>query len=496
MKRVVVIGGGVGGLSVAAEISKAGGDVTVLEAHIYAGGCAGTFYHKGYRFDAGATLAGGFAPGGPMDWLGKRLNIDWEAKSSDRAMLVHLPDRSVITRWTDSYRWASERKLSFGESFEPFWRWQEDISDSLWDFALRLPSWPPDTLMDLFRLIRATSDWYGDQYQNGNLSFLKTFGTNILRTLSSVMRDPTERFRLFIDAQLMISAQTTSRYANALYGAVSLDLPRVGVAQFSGGVGTIAKKLVNAIRHHGGRVIYRQEVSKVHLERGRPKMVVTKRKEIFPADIVVFNLPPWNIAALMGDDVPRRLGNATPHPEDGWGAFMVYAGLDGSILPDDFALHHQVIVREPLGEGNSIFMSLSPGWDTTRAPFGKRALTISTHTDLDFWWRLYIFDQEAYEQQKKILLEKILTVAEMVIPGLRVAIDFVLPATPVTFQRFTRRHRGWVGGYPQTSLFRNWGPRLAPGLWMVGDSIFPGQSIPAVALGGIRVAQSVMTALE
>ena len=32
--------------------------VTVLEAHIYAGGCAGTFYHQGFRFDAGATLAG------------------------------------------------------------------------------------------------------------------------------------------------------------------------------------------------------------------------------------------------------------------------------------------------------------------------------------------------------------------------------------------------------------------------------------------------------
>jgi hypothetical protein len=27
---------------------------------------------------------------------------------------------------------------------------------------------------------------------------------------------------------------------------------------------------------------------------------------------------------------------------------------------------------------------------------------------------------------------------------------------------------------------------------MVGDSVFPGQSIPAVALGGIRVANEVM----
>ena len=69
MKHVVVVGAGIGGLSAAAVLARAGLDVTVLEAHIYAGGCAGTFFHQGYRFDAGATLAAGFNPGGPMNLL-------------------------------------------------------------------------------------------------------------------------------------------------------------------------------------------------------------------------------------------------------------------------------------------------------------------------------------------------------------------------------------------------------------------------------------------
>jgi hypothetical protein len=55
---------------------------------------------------------------------------------------------------------------------------------------------------------------------------------------------------------------------------------------------------------------------------------------------------------------------------------------------------------------------------------------------------------------------------------------------------------GWVGGYPQTSLLRPQAPRVLPGLWMVGDSIFPGQSTAAVALGGLRVGNALLSRLE
>jgi hypothetical protein len=34
--------------------------------------------------------------------------------------------------------------------------------------------------------------------------------------------------------------------------------------------------------------------------------VETKRGKSFPADVVVANLPPWNIAQLLGDGAPRR----------------------------------------------------------------------------------------------------------------------------------------------------------------------------------------------
>ena len=492
-ERVVVVGGGVGGLTAAALLARAGLDVTLLEAHIYAGGCAGTFYHQGYRFDAGATLPAGFYPGGPMDLVAQAVGIDrWSVRADDPAMIVHLPDGASITRYAGEQRWT-ERRRAFGPKAGSFWRWQEATSDALWDLALRLPAWPPQTPGEVAHMVDDGLAWLGNDLPN---RLKPSLALDALRPVSAHLRGASERLRLFVDAQLIIAAQTTSRTTNALYGASALDLPRRGVVHAEGGMGAIAGTLVEAVRRNGGQVHFRQEATRIAVERGRPVAVETKKGVSFPADIVIANLPPWNVARLLGEQAPRKLRTLPPRPRNVWGAFMLYVGLDGAVVPADFPLHHQVVLREPMGNGNTVFLSLSPDWDEGRAPRGQRTLTLSTHTELDGWWDLHQHDRAAYETRKKAFVERVLSAAEVALPGLRDAADLILPGTPVTFQRFTRRLWGWVGGFPQTSLTRAWGPRLAPGLWLVGDSVFPGQSVPAVGLGGLRVARSLLAELK
>ena len=488
MSKIVIIGAGVGGLTTAAVLRRQGYEVTVLEAHIYPGGCAGTFYHQGYRFDAGTTLAAGFYPGGPMELLSSLTGgLGLTTHPAEPAMAVHLPGGQQVQRWTDKRRWE-EYRSAFGADSLRFWQWQERTADALWDLTMRLPDWPAQDIHQAGKLAREGLAWMSKErrWMNPGMFF------DAFQSVSGHLKGQNEALRLFIDGQLLISAQATSASTYVLYAAAALDLPRRGVVHVEGGMGAIAQALSDAVQQNGGKVFYRKEVKRIVVENKRPVGVETVRGDFFPADQVIVNLPPWNIANLLQGNLPPALARLPEKPRDGWGAFVAYVGFDESVISPDFPLHHQVILREPFGEGNTIFLSMSPAWDTGRAPVGQRAMTISTHTALEPWWQSFEQDREGYEVRKEQYTKRLMEAAEGIIPHLTEAAQLVMPGSPVSFQRFTRRAWGWVGGFSQTSLFRNWGPRLAPGIWMVGDSIFPGQSTPAVALGGLRVANQIM----
>ena len=78
------------------------------------------------------------------------------------------------------------------------------------------------------------------------------------------------------------------------------------------------------------------------------------------ADIVILNLT-MEMRLLM-EILPFKPLQASP-PRDGWGAFMVYAGVDTSAVKHLEGLHHQFVNDQPLGNGKPVFFSISPEWD-------------------------------------------------------------------------------------------------------------------------------------
>ncbi len=73
MKKIIVIGAGMGGLSAATKLAQLGHRVTVLEARDVPGGLASGFDHSGFHFDAGPYILLDL-PG--LQWAFQALGID------------------------------------------------------------------------------------------------------------------------------------------------------------------------------------------------------------------------------------------------------------------------------------------------------------------------------------------------------------------------------------------------------------------------------------
>lgn len=494
VSKVVVVGAGIGGLTCAALLAQAGYDVTVLEAQIYPGGCASTWTHKGFRFESGATVAGGFHHNGPHALVGAKLGIDWPVRRHDPAWVVHLPGHEIGLTADHA-----DVIADFPQTAK-FWEQQSRVADTLWRLSARNLPWPPTDFAELVQLVKS-----GLPGLHRNVSLLPYAFISVYDWVKQLGLADDPAFIRFLDGQLLISAQATSKEVNALWGAVALDLARQGVYHVRGGIGGIAQTLVDRLRELGVRIVYRQRVSRMEVSNGEVVGVWARRSRLaseevfYPADFVVANMTPWDVDQMLADHSPASLKREVSRRKLGWGAFVLHMGVRSEAIPEEFPEHHQILIGldGPLGETRSIFVSISPAWDDTRAPFGQRAVTVTTHTDPAQWWALLETDPEAYYALKDQYTEKIVAALNDLLPGFAQSITLSLPGTPVTYQYYTDRNRGQVGGFPMRSLLKVRGPRTGiRNLRIVGDSIFPGQSTAAVTLGAMRVAADIQRNLS
>jgi phytoene dehydrogenase-like protein len=324
--------------------------------------------------------------------------------------------------------------------------------------------------------------------------------------------------RVFLDCVCQITVQTSAAEAEAPFALGAMDYYFRGTGHIRGGVGVLASAMVAAIEANGGTVAL---ASRVHgVREAAHSYSIHTRRGVVHAQALIGNLLPGAALALYTppDAATPEIHRAASAAEvatmeslggrvaAGWGAVMLYRVLPppaerappaASALGAD-ACHYELVDDDSTAytEGNHVFCSVSAANETARVKVaGERTVTISTHVALQNYVQLNDREQGAYVAAVQARMRHTI---EKRAPELA-CYTLELPASPRTFERFTGRKHGAVGGVPRRVGLHNYlqltTPRLGRAFFLVGDSYFPGQSTLAVALGGVKAAEAAMARL-
>ncbi|WP_069131300.1 phytoene desaturase family protein [Rhodohalobacter halophilus] len=484
----IVIGSGMGGLTAASLLANDGYSVLVLEAALAIGGCSSSYYRKGYIFESGATTLIGFDEHQPLKKLEKTLGISIPKVKLNPSMAIHMNGRKII-RFEDRSDWLKEAIRHFGEekSQEKFWRTSYRVADTVWKVSEQNTHFPPQGIRDWFRLFK------NDPRDVRVLPFAITSVKDFARDCGISNPD----FFTFLDEQLLISAQSTSSDTPFLFGAPAITYTNCSNYSVPGGFVIMAETLRDVITKYGGEVKTKEKVLSLS-QQDFSFEVKTSKNKTYLARQVISNIPVWNMEEITSGGIAEYFRKESSKYTEAWGAFTMGV-VTTDVYPVEMSLHHQIHLEQPIDgvDSKSVFVSFSHPDDPERSKDGTRVLNISTHTKTENWFQL----NGRYDSVKERVEREVLKLLKDKLPHFNKAeIKLAFSATPVSWENWVYRKKGRVGGIPQ-SMSRSlldWTPNQTPfdGLYLCGDTVFPGQGISGVTLSGFHVYYRVQDNLK
>src|SRR3989442_6153265 len=244
--EVVVVGGGIGGLTVAALLAARGVNVCLLERESRVGGCAASFDKFGYTFEQGYGLYALWQPNEIHDLVFSELPVSQpETRLLEPGYVVRLPDKSDVPLTASTDVFEDNLRLVFPECADKavsFYRKLASLSTALQRVLQRTP--------DFLTATRSRQAY--TLFSEGKIG-AQILASNKHTTLQH-LDGVSMRFRRFVDVQLQALAQADSEEVAYLYAALALSAPRGGLFAIRGGASSLAERLANSIKESGGRV--------------------------------------------------------------------------------------------------------------------------------------------------------------------------------------------------------------------------------------------------
>jgi phytoene dehydrogenase-like protein len=521
---VAIVGCGLGGLSTAAYLAKAGLKVCALDAHYVAGGC-GTVFSRGpsdarYHFDIGLHYVGDCGPDGTLPTILREVGaapVDFLPMDPDGFDTIVLPDLEFrIPVGLDAYR---ERLIAaFPKERRGIERYVQLLM-GVRDIGGRLDR--NDGKLSLGIGARVLTHYPRlALYQNATIG----------RVLDDVTTD--RRLRAVILGQHGDYGLPPSRVSAMLHLGLA-DHYFKGAYYPRGGGQILADRLAQAVESHGGTIHLRRPVGRILIEGGRAVGLETAPRRNHPtervrAKVVVSNadlqktlrdlvgrehLPSaWRAKIDRGFELPSALfitclgirgdlrdfgfRNSNYWVFDDSDTEALYARAERDERPvaraayitsasmkDPGTPHHA-----PPGHSTLEVMSIVPGaanrWGVSEAEL------------VDWGYKR----NDEYRQRKSAVEAQLLATLERRFPGIGERIVFKESATPVTHTRYTGATDGGSYGIAVTpAQFGKGRPgyeAILPGLHLCGVSTRMNHGIVGAMTSGRAASRAVLEALS
>lgn len=468
-RKIVIIGGGIAGLSTALYALKCGYEVEVLEMHDIAGGLAMSWRREPYTFETCLHWLVGSKPGGDF-------HAYWqEVCDVDKLTFVNLDEFVCI---------QNER----GEALH-VWTNMDRLEEEL----LRRAPQDRAAILDLIRAIRTL----------GRFRLIDpsgSFGENWLNLLRDV-----PCFPLLHKLSKMSGRQYGARFADPLLRAffsngdvgrmssiamvLSLAWMNEGNAGYCiGGAQALIRLIEEKIRSLSGTIRFNARVEQILMDQDTAVGVRLAGGETIRAD--------WVISAADGHSTVfdllggRYLDKATRRLYEQGETFASYVQVSMGVAcdlsdqpPMTSRLMTKPIMVDPRTELDNVGFRFFH-YDPTFAPPGKTAVTCLLSTrNFEYWSHLRQTNPPRYHAEKHRVADTIMEVLEKQVPAIHGKIEVVDVSTPATIARYTGNWKGSMEGWlvlPGEGFKPL--PNTFPGLQrfvMVGQWVMPGGGLPS-----------------
>lgn len=462
--KIVIIGGGLGGLFTGAILAKEGHQVIVLEKNATIGGGLQTFKRFGVSFDTGMHVIGGMNPGNNIYRICQYLGI------IDQVKIMDVDDDCM-----DSLYFA-EDKTTYR------------IRKGREGFIASLSAYFPQEKEHL------------EAYLEAVFSLVEDVDLFDLRPSTDMLTVHSEDFFMAADAFVAKyvgdkKLRSVLAYMNPLYGGRKDETPAFihaiitylyiqGASRFVGGSSHFAELLASLIKQAGGEVHTHEGAEWIEVNDRHVDFVRSTRQKEYRGDYYISAIHPCALLKLLPEKAfPKAYRNRLNSIPNSYSAFSLYIKLKENTFP--YINHSEYYMTKyseiwnfgekhdtwPLG----FLIMTSP--EENQGPYANKVLVTAPmlYSEVERWENTTVGHRgEAYEKWKQEKARQILAHVEEIHPGFLDCIEQMNTASPLTIRDFYGVKGGALSGYSKD--YKNMLLSQVPVVTKVDNLLLTGQN--------------------